>query len=619
MQFLVGSVRKYILFIFCILFFSSSYLTNSYFCDWLTYWNFDGVLCFSWNIIENIDNISDFNSSYQNYKPGYLWNNNNYELSSEMWSTLWFLWTKRTYKTPLSFHAPLWYMWFYSGQLLDIDNQIIENNFSIYPLVKYKWLGGGNGNSSNDNLCDYPIELSDIKIEVKNNGLYDYIHLSWKNPWNEKVKIVKISPKSDVFFIDKWVNFFDDNEILDWKKISYFIVVYNDCFDSWVYSNLLSITYNKNLESSKLYLSLTWNTLLLNIPESIKIDKNTRISLICNDSLNTYVDVFLIDNKYQLENNLFEKYFVCEASFYDLNGIYNRSEPFINIVLSDIYVKEEQALDYIFMWNSENYTYKYLYLNVSKIRKEDYMTYWKSALYFFNIFGWIYLWNEELAFDYLKQYWYIEKNKIISDKILTRDFIDLLSFIKNDLSNFQENINTYIDRNFWDKKYNLGLNEINNNLEYVNLLNLYYVNNKKSFYALSDCISWVECTDLDLLKLNLSSDLKQESDLYTYKDYMKLLYSNYWKDAYNIWKYSLSDYNKFVDILIESISYWNDFYNQKITYDSFRNLQKEILLHRNLQKNISYLVTNHLDKILSIYKTSSKDEMIWILRDYLNK
>jgi hypothetical protein len=111
--------------------------------------------------------------------------------------------------------------------------------------------------------------------------------------------------------------------------------------------------------------------------------------------------------------------------------------------------------------------------------------------------------------------------------------------------------------------------------------------------------------------------LQQSIDIDIYKDYMKTLYFNLWYESYKNNLYSQDDYNKFIDIIVESISYGNSFYDNKISYESFRNLQYEILLHAKLQENISYLVEKHLEKILLIYNTSSKEDMIWLLRDFL--
>jgi hypothetical protein len=113
--------------------------------------------------------------------------------------------------------------------------------------------------------------------------------------------------------------------------------------------------------------------------------------------------------------------------------------------------------------------------------------------------------------------------------------------------------------------------------------------------------------------------LQQSIDIDIYKDYMKILYYNLWYDSYKQNLYSLDNYNKFIDIIVETVSYGNDFYNQTISYKSFRNLQYEILLHANLQENISYLIEKHLEKILLIYNTSKKEDMIWLLRDFLSR
>lgn len=616
-------------------------IADAYFCDG---YNERDSLCSTWNIIESIDNLQNFNSSYQNNINGYfwsnyidtfsqklesefiwyIWNKYNFTISPELWSSIGFLGTNRTSKTPINSIAPLGFMKNFNNNSLVYDNQIEENNFSGYPLIIYELEDQENNqlNSSNANslsVCNSPKSIINTNIEIKNNWLLDYIHISWDNPWKEKVKIIKISPINKEFLIDDWVNYLDDYDTKVWYY-SYFIATYNDCNKRWLYSDLIKINYLWKDFSSKLYLSILKNELTLNIPNTIEIDNSIKIKLECKNSLGIFINDFLVNNKYVFDNDILKKYFTCESSFFDKNWVFQKSELFINKPFLDSYIREKQALDYVYKWDSTNQIYNLLYLNSTKFDSWAYLKYGKSSLYLVNILAKTYITSEELSFDALKNLWYIWWTDIsFQTRITEEDFINLLVFIEKDLNKFQKNIYTYVNENYWDKKYNLVLDDINQNIILIKKLKEFEKIDKQKYDNLLECISKVRCKDINLLDWIDTIWLKQEIDINTYKNYMKILYHNLWYETYKQSFYSLDQYNKFIDILVESVSYENSFYDNKINYESFRNLQYEILLHLNLQKNISYLVGKYLEKIILIYDTTKKEDLIWILRDFLNK
>lgn len=618
-------------FILCTLFYSISY---TYFCDGKIDWE----NCETWSIIENIDQIESFSSDYSDTIIGYQWNKflnvfnsdletslwyfwNKYDYKEwiEMWSTLGFLWNQRKVLSP-DYQTPVWLFWLYKWQTLTFNNIQEENNFFGYPLVKFEqddsviinWW-------SNSNIyCSSPIHVKNTKIEIKSNWLLDYIRLSWDNPWKEKIKIIRISPEYKEYYIEEKFNYFDDFDILSWKKYSYFVIVYNNCNNSWLYSNLIDIDYIWRDMSNKLYLSRIKNDLVLNIPSTMIYDSKTKIRIECKDYLDTFIDSYLINYKYTFDINAFKNYFTCEASFFDKNWILQKSEIYINNQIKDYYIKEKQALDLIYKWDSTNQIYNLLYLNAPKFDSWAYLTYGKSSLYLINILAKTYISDEKISFEALKSNWYFPSNVSLGDRIPQEDLIKILLFIEKDLLKFYRDIYNFINENYWNKKYSLVINEINSNIYYIDKLNEYQNSNEKKYKSLLYCISKEWCMDFGIIKTNTDIEL-QENDVNTYKDYMKILYYKYWEKSYKKYNYTTEDYNKFIDILVESISNWDEFYDTKISYNSFRNLQYEILLHKKLKENISYLVEKHLQKILQIYWTSKKEEMIWILRDFLNK
>lgn len=500
------------------------------------------------------------------------------------------------------------------------NNQVQENDFSNYPLVTYTWEDSVSSGSININplsSCNPPINIINANIEIKNNWLLDYIHLTWDNPWNEKVKIIRISPEEKQFLIEDWVDYLDDYDTRIWNY-SYFIAVYNDCIKSGLYSDLLKINYESKADLTVLFLSILKNELTLHIPNTIELYSSTKIKLECSDTSGTFISSLLINSKYTFDNDTLKKYFTCEASFFDKNWKFQKSELFVNNPIKDLYIKEKQALDYAYKWDSANQIFNLLYLNTPKFDSTAYLTYGKSSLYLVNILAKTYLSSENLSFDALKNLWYIWDNVSINDKITAEDYINLLLFIEKVLIKFQKDIYSYVNDNYWNKKYNLVLSDINQNINLIKKLKLLEITDKQKYNDLLACISRQDCIDLSILN-GLEIVWIQEISVNTYKDYMKLLYFHMWYETYKQKFYSLDDYNMFIDIIVESVSYGNTFYDNKISYQSFRNLQYEILLHLNLQKNISYLVEKHLEKILAIYKTSSKEDMIWLLRDFLGR
>lgn len=618
-------------FILCTLFYSISY---TYFCDGKINWE----NCETWSIIENIDQIESFSSDYSDTIIGYQWNKflnvfnseletslwyfwNKYDYKEwiEMWSTLGFLWNQRKVLSP-DYQTPVWLFWLYKWQNLTFNNIQEENNFFGYPLVKFEQDDSViiNWWSNNNIYCSSPIHVKNTKIEIKSNWLLDYIRLSWDNPWKEKIKIIRIFPEYKEYYIEEKFNYFDDYDILSWKKYSYFVIVYNNCNNSWLYSDLIDIDYIWRDMSAKLYLSRIKNDLVFNIPSTIIYDSKTKIRIECKDYLDTFIDSYLINYKYTFDINAFKNYFTCEASFFDKNWILQKSEIYINNQIKDYYIKEKQAIDLIYKWDSTNQIYNLLYLNAPKFDSWAYLTYGKSSLYLINILAKTYISDEKLSFDALKSNWYLPPNVSLGDRIPQEDLIKILLFIEKDLSKFHIEIYDFVNANFWNKKYSFVVNEINSNIYYIDKLNEYQNKNENKYESLLNCISKEWCMDFGIIKTNTNIEL-QENDIYTYKDYMKILYFKYWEKSYKKYNYTNEDYNKFIDILVESISNWDEFYNTKISYKSFRNLQYEILLHKKLKENISYLVEKHLQKILQIYWTSKKEEMIWILRDFLNK
>ncbi|NDK07822.1 hypothetical protein EOM39_01090 [Candidatus Gracilibacteria bacterium] len=618
-------------FILGTLFYSISY---TYFCDG----KIDGENCETGSIIEDIDQIDSFSSDYSDTIIGYQGNNflsifndeletslgyfgNKYDYNEgiELWSTLGFLGNQRKVLSP-DYQTPVGLFGLYKGQTLTFNNIQEENNFFGYPLVKFEQDDSViiNGGSNNNIYCSSPIHAKNTKIEIKSNGLHDYIRLSWDNPGKEKIKIIRISPEYKEYYIEEKFNYFDDYDILSGKKYSYFVIVYNNCNNSGLYSDLIDIDYIGRDMSAKLYLSRIKNDLVLNIPSTMIYDSKTKIRIECKDYLDTFIDSYLINYKYTFDINAFKNYFTCEASFFDNNGILQKSEIYINNQIKDYYIKEKQALDLIYKGDSTNQIYNLLYLNAPKFDSGAYLTYGKSSLYLINILAKTYISDEKLSFDALKSNGYLPPNVSLGDRIPQEDLIKILLFIEKDLSKFHIEIYDFVNANFGNKNYNLVVNEINTNIYYIDKLNEYLKSNENKFEGLLNCISKEGCMDFAIIKTNTDIEL-EENDINTYKDYMKILYFKYGEKSYKKYNYTNEDYNNFIDILVESISNGDEFYDTKISYNSFRNLQYEILLHKNLQKNISYLTEKHLQKILQIYGTSKKEEMIWILRDFLSK
>lgn len=611
---------------------------DSYYCDWFTEW----TSCESWSTIENIDDFDWFNKSYPDVITWYFWNKNisnfsdeletdlwymgnkfNDTFSAEKWSTIGFLWNKRNVLSP-DYQTPIGMFWLYKNQNLAFTQLKEENNFLWYPLIKY---------NSNDevlniwywntsSLCISPKNLTNTKIEIKGNWLLDYVHLTWDNPWKEKIKIIRISPEKKEFIVDNWVNYFDDNDVKIWNN-SYFIVVYNDCNPNWLYSDILNINYEWKDNSSKIYLTLSKYELVLYVPSTIKINNSTKINIECKNNSGTFIKSFILNYKYSFDTKTVNKYFTCEASFFDLNGVYKKSELFINNPLKNSYLTEKQALDYIYISESNNQLFNWLYLNISKFDSWSNLTYGKSSLYLINIIWKTYISNEELSFDTLKNLRYFPINTVINDKITEGDFINLLMFIEKDLSKFQKDSYIYINSNYWNKKYNLVLNDIKKLAFFKAKLDYFKQNDSKTYDILSTCLLWESCSNLEILnKLNKEFDklvFSQEKDIFSYNDYARLLYFELWYNTYKSKNYSLEQYNKFINILLDSITYGDDFYKWKINYSSYISIQFEVQKDQDLMKNVSYLVDKCLEKINIIYDSSKKEDLLGVLRDFLGE
>ncbi|MFA5917774.1 MAG: hypothetical protein WC850_06085 [Candidatus Gracilibacteria bacterium] len=619
-------------------------IADAYFCDG---YNEGDNLCSSGNTIESIDNLQNFNSSYQsnifgyfgskfidtfsqNLESeflGYIGNKYNYTISPELWSSIGFLGTKRDSKTPINSIAPLGFMKNFDSNTLVYDNQALENNFLDYPLIKYISENSSDsvptlGASSDLNACSVPQNASNIKIEIKNNGLLDYINLSWQNQSKEKIKIIKISPEYKEYLVANGIDNFEDFSLNPGTNYSYFIVVYNNCYNYGFYSDVVTVNYQGKKKEGGLFLSLLNNELVLNIPDTLTV--GSKIRLKCNDNLNTIINDFLIDGKYIINASLLKKYFTCESSFFDKNGIFQKSELFINKPFVDFYIREKQALDFIYTGDSSNLLFNDLYLNVSSLENEAYLTYSKASLYLSNIIFGTYISDENISFDIFNELGLFKTGVSKTDRINEKDFIDLFLYTEKNLVNLKNNFLVLLDKYYGNKKYNFVLKEIDKVFLINKYLKDYKSIDKKKFDNLYNCVSHINCDDTHTLKtllseLYYSSKGNQEKDIVNYKDYIKLLYFETGYTTYVKKGYSLDEYNKFIDILTESITYGNSFYDKNISYNSFQNLQYEVIFYDKLGENISYLTDKYLEKINAIYISSKKEDLIEILREFLSR
>nr|MDD3720176.1 hypothetical protein [Candidatus Gracilibacteria bacterium] len=649
---------KKILLIYIFLIFAFTYsITNTYFCDGYI----EGRSCSTGSMLENIDNLNNFSSNYTNINLGYLGNKFNSFFSDELgssigyfgnkfnsffsdelgssigyfgnkftknfsdqkWSSIGFLGTKRTVESP--FHqVPVGVFGIYKNQILSFQDHPKENNFLSYPLIKYvsenpTYTPQGVG--SNVNSCSIPSKVSSVKIEIKNNGLLDYVNISWQNTTGEKIKIIKISPEYKEYLIDTGKSSFEDFSLTPDSSYSYFIVVYNDCYNSGFYSDALTIKYYGKSDEGKIYLTLLNNELLLNIPSNIEVNSN--INLRCEDLNKTIINDSLNNNKYVIDFALLKGYFSCVASFFDKKGDYYKSEIYVNKPNLNKYISEKEALDFIYIGDSSNLVFNDLYLNVSKIDNSAYLTYAKASLYLSNIIFQTYLSNENLSFDIFSDLGLFKTGISKTDKITEKDFIDLVLFIENDLSKNKKNFISFINTYFGYKKYNLVLKEIDK----VFLINKYLKDykriDKNKFDVLNNCISHVSCSDTSILKsidkeIDLTSNKTQEFDIKNYKDYINLLYFEAGYSSYIKKGYSEENYKKLINIIVESLTYGTSFYDKDITYSSFQNLQYEVMFYDKLMINISLLTEKYLDKIILIYNTSKKEDLLGILKDFLS-
>lgn len=635
-------LKNFLLLIILLFFVFSN--ANAYFCDWYT----SGVSCSTWSIYESIDWLTNFSSTYNDINLGYFWTNFSKDLSEnldwtlgyfwnkfshklweEIWSTIGFIWTNRNVHSP-HYQFPVWTFSNYKNQTLVFYEQPEENNFLSYPMIRYisevsvvlesesilSWV------SSNVNACGIPNNVTWVKSEIKSDWLLDYINISWINSTWEKIKIIKISPEYKEFFVEDWKSNFEDSSLISGSNYSYFIVVYNDCYKNWFYSDALTIKYTWKNDNWKIYLSLLNNELSLNIPSNLEL--NSKASLSCKDTVKTIINDYLIDNKYLLEWDLSKKYFSCEASFYDKKGDYYKSEVYVNKPSLYDFMTEKEALDFVYVWDSSELLFRDLYLNVSKVEDNAYLTYGKTSLYLSNILFKTYLSDENVSFDIFSEMWLFKSWVSKTDKINEKDFIDLVLFIEKDLFKYKNDFILLLDESYWDKKYNLALREIDKVFLINKYLKEYKSTDKKKFDSLNNCVSHVSCDDVSILKnidneLYLTSKRTQANDIKTYNDYIKLLYYEAWYNSYIKKWYSEANYNKLIDIIKESLTYWNSFYNKSISFDSFQNLQYEVIFYDKLKSNISLLTEKYLDKIILIYDdySSKKEELLGILKSFL--
>lgn len=610
-------MKKYLLLF--VLLFSFYNISDSFFCDWFV----EDNLCNSWSIIENIDILENFSSDYIDLYPWFFWNNFIKNFWDD-WNSIGFLWTKRALLSP-DFQIPVWFFSNYKNQTLSFQEKQNENNFLSYPMIKYiseDWNINIIQAGSSNNSCSILNHISGAKIEIKNNWLLDFINISWTNSFKEKVKIVKISPEYKEYFIDIKTNNFEDFSLNSWTNYSYFIVVYSDCYPNWFYSDALTIKYNlenENKNNWKILLNLTNNELNLDIPKNIKV--KSRIKLKCVDFTKTIINDYLFNWKYFISNNLLKKYFLCSAWFFDFEWVFHKSENFINNKILNKYISENKALEFIRVWDTRA-LFEDLYLNISKVSENSDLDYSKTSLYISNILFKTYISDENITFDIFNELWFFKTGISKTDKITEMEFINLILFLEKDIVWFQNDFFIILDKNYWNKKYNFVSNEIAKviliNKKLQTLKNI----DKRKYDNLYNCIKQKSCEDTsEIEKIEMEfkyfNNPKTENNFKTYNDYIKLLYFSLWYDSFKSKWYSFENYNKFINILSESISYGYGFYDKNISYNSFQNLQNEMLNYDKLRENIVFLTENYLVKINLIYESSKKEDLIEVLKLFL--
>ena len=274
------------------------------------------------------------------------------------------------------------------------------------------------------------------------------------------------------------------------------------------------------------------------------------------------------------------------------------------------------------LWDNEikNKLY-YLFpeLNLSEI-----LNYSNATLLFSNINWGIIIQNSELSFNLFKKLGIIEQSKKINEEISKKDFLEISSKI-NLRTNLRNDILYNIDDVFiLDKdlivkdiyfiyylnKELKNLKQINNSnyLELKSCFELNWCNNVSLYLEYREKIEkLVVLSDISKLWVNIIWEISLE-------DYMKILFSIFWKEGYDKWWYDVYEYQNFIDILVESIIYKEDFEDMKfLNYNRFKLISIDLDLERLIN-----ILLKYREEIIKIYdEIDDKSRLFEILRKYL--
>lgn len=455
-------------------------------------------------------------------------------------------------------------------------------------------------------------------LDIQNN------YPTWYFDNNTKTKISSVNPKhsTPVWFL--WLN--NSKNLLNLNI--------NDNYPTWYFDNntktKISSVNPKYITPVWFFQTYSWQILdfrLNKILDENILDENILDNNILVDN-NILDDNPILDNNIQVDDNILVDSNILVDNFIDKTSKSKVPNIVYNIEKQN-YLTVIESLNYIY-WQkfTTQQLFEKLYYLFPYIKLEETVNYYDLSLLLVNIYWNIIIEDKELSFKLLTDIG-IYNSTIWKTQFVYLDELLILLSKKNFFTDFKKNIISNIDNNFY----------INNEKVFNDLLKTYYINKQLKNENISNkdklisCFKYERCSEMDLY-INFNEEITNlinikeskelwinfnNNDVITWKNYINILFKVVSKEEFYKNKYSLDEYNKFINILSEAIIYSEWIENTKLTFVDYYSLQLELLTNEKLYYSIQYLTNNHLKIINNIYeKLNDKSKLLLIIRDYLN-
>ena len=289
-------------------------------------------------------------------------------------------------------------------------------------------------------------------------------------------------------------------------------------------------------------------------------------------------------------------------------------------------LKNKQALEWVY-W--EKYSEKFLFFNAPALSlifpPQENINYEKLSILLFQKFGDIELEDGAIAFNILKNIWYLQNDFTSEQWVQKQDFDTLIAYIQKHQASFSQEVSDALSK-VWLSTHFIWTQILEAHFLTQDLKVL--ANSKPQTYGnLKRCFTWEWCNNIqdfieEKKKLKVQIDaihlqdfwLDENKRIQTLEDYIELYYTiliSIWDDHISKNK---ETYGKLIPILKKYVLKETSQRSKKLEYSDFKNLYKKSLENEEIEKQLQFLAKNYLSDIIE----TNQSETGWeLLKSYI--